>query len=171
MNRRLFWYGFAPNDVESQEAYTEIMVSEGRTRLAFWSRWSLFWTLFIGIGAVGGASCMWIAPDLMGAPALLPDMQVLPFADTFFTNFFWPGLFLFVINGLTQLAAAVLILRRNKYAPAAVIICGVILIGWIVIQFVIFPANPFSITYFFFGLAEAVMAALWTFLPSRTMVK
>jgi len=80
-------------------------------------------------------------------------------------------LFLFVINGLTQLAAAVLILRRNKYAPIATIICGLILVGWIIIQFVIFPANPFSITYFFFGLAETVMAVLWTFLFFRTSTK
>ena len=137
------------------------MVSVGSTRLPFWGRWSLFWTLFIGVGAVGGATAMWIAPDVMGAPALLLDMQVLPFPSTFFTSFVWPGLFLFAVNGLTQLVAAVLILRRQKYAPAATIICGAILMCWIILQFVIFPANPFSITYFFFGLAEVLMAALW----------
>jgi len=137
------------------------MVSAGRARLPFWGRWSLFWTLFIGIGAVAGAVMMWAAPDLMGAPALLSEMRVLPLSNIFFTNFFWPALFLFVVNGLTQLATAVLILRRHRYAPAATLICGAILMGWIILQFVIFPTNPFSITYFFFGLAEALMAVLW----------
>ena len=26
-------------------------------------KWLIFWTLFIGIGAVGGAACMLAAPD------------------------------------------------------------------------------------------------------------
>jgi len=140
---------------------------ETRARLPFWGRWSLFWTLFIGLGAVGGAVTMWIAPDLMGVPGLLSFMQVLPFPDIFFTSSLWPGLFLFVINGVTQIITAVLILRRSKHAPVATIVCGVILVGWIILQFVIFPTNPFSITYFFFGLAEVAMAVLWTVRPSR----
>ena len=104
---------------------------------------------------------MLIAPDLMGAPSLLPFMQVLPLAHIFFTSFVWPALFLLVVNGLTQLIAAGLIIRHHRFAPGAALACGVILIGWIIIQFAIFPRNPFSITYFFFGLIEAVMAALW----------
>ena len=154
-----------------QPAPVGTTVAETRQRLPFWGRWSLGWTLFIGVGAVVGAVTMWVAPDLMGIPALLADMQVLPFAGVFFTSSFWPGLFLFVINGVTQIVTAVLILRRNKYAPVATIVCGAILVGWIILQFVIFPTNPYSICYFFFGLAEVAMAVLWMVRPSRAPVK
>ena len=129
--------------------------------IPFWGRWSLFWTLFIGIGAVAGTLMFWLVPDRMGMRGLLPFMQVLPFSSILFNSTFWPGMFLLVINGLTQLVSAILIVRRNRFAPIAVAVCGVILMGWITLQFVIFPANAYSITYFFFGLAEAIMAVLW----------
>lgn len=144
----------------------EIMVQTGgvspsHRRLSGWGRWSLFWTLFIGIGAVAGAGMFWFIPDVMGMKGLLSDMRVLPFASFLFTTTFWPGLFLLVVNGLTQLITAVLILRRRRLAPVATLVCGVILMGWIALQFVIFPTNPYSIAYFLFGAAEAVMAVLW----------
>jgi len=33
--------------------------------------------------------------------------------------------------------------------------------AWICLQFVIFPFNAWSTTYFLFGIAEATMAVLW----------
>ena len=43
----------------------------------------LFWTLFIGLGAVAGACMMLLDPTgkAMGMDAMLPYFQVLPFAD------------------------------------------------------------------------------------------
>ena len=43
----------------------------------------LFWTIFIGLGAVGGAAMMLYDPTgkAMGMDAMLPCFQVLPFAD------------------------------------------------------------------------------------------
>ena len=37
-------------------------------------KWLIFWTLFIGIGAVAGAACMLIEPSgsIMGMDAMLP---------------------------------------------------------------------------------------------------
>ena len=42
-------------------------------------RWLVFWTLFIGIGAVAGALAMLIDPSgrFMGMDAMLPYFQVL----------------------------------------------------------------------------------------------
>ena len=61
----------------------------------------IFWTLFIGIGAVGGALCMLICPDgsLMGMDGMLPYFQVLPFADVLFQNFTFSGIALLIVNG------------------------------------------------------------------------
>ena len=49
----------------------------------------IFWTLFIGIGAVAGAVGMLADPSgkAMGMDAMLPYFQVLPFADVLFQNF------------------------------------------------------------------------------------
>ena len=121
----------------------------------------MFWTLFIGLGAVWGAGMLWFIPGGAGMEALLPDMQRLPLVGVFFTSLFWPGLFLLVMNGITQLVAAGLIWWRHRLAPWAVLVCGLILTGWIVLQFVIFPLNALSSAYLVFGVAETVMAILW----------
>lgn len=49
----------------------------------------IFWTLFIGLGAVAGAFGMLLDPSgkAMGMDAMLPYFQVLPFADVLFQNF------------------------------------------------------------------------------------
>lgn len=126
-----------------------------------WRRWCLWWTLFIGIGAVVGALMMWLGPDVFGMAPLLELMQVLPFADVLFQSFLWPGVFLLVINGLTQLIAAILILTKHRYAWIAVLVCGGLLLGWIALQFIIFTVNPLSSIYLVFALAEITMALLW----------
>ena len=128
----------------------------------------MFWTLFIGLGAVLGWALMWFVPGGAGLDATLPYLRRLPLADTLFTSLFWPGLFLLVINGATQLVAAGLIWRRHRLAPVAALVCGVFLLGWIGVQFVIFSlgdgklsGNPADVLYTVFGLAEIVMAVLW----------
>ena len=132
-----------------------------KLRLPLLGRFSLFWTLFIGIGAVAGKAMMWFGAEFFGMSPLLPMMQVLPFADVFFQTFLWPGVFLLLINGVTQLTAAGLIWNRHRFAPVATLICGVILMAWTVLQFFIFSFNPVSALYCLFGFAEAVMAILW----------
>ena len=75
----------------------------------------LFWTLFIGLGAVGGALCMLLDPSgrTLGMDAMLPYFQVLPLADVLFQDFTFSGWALLTVNGLTNLAAA-LLLRVSK---------------------------------------------------------
>jgi len=53
---------------------------------------SIFWSLFIGIGALGGSTMMFIEPTgkIWKMYMLLPDMQKLPFPDIFFQNFIFP---------------------------------------------------------------------------------
>ncbi|MCL2782590.1 MAG: hypothetical protein FWD80_01235 [Propionibacteriaceae bacterium] len=134
-----------------------------RPRLSALGRWALFWTLFIGVGALFGAAMMWIAPAKLGMAPLLDQMQAnLPLADVFFTSFAWPGVFLLVIIGLPNLAGAALVARQHRIAPIWTTACGVVLIAWICLQlFVAFGPNPVSDVYLAFGLAQAVMGILW----------
>lgn len=49
---------------------------------------------------------------IMGMDAMLPYFSVLPFADILFTDFF-SGLALLIVNGLTNLAAALLSAKKR----------------------------------------------------------
>lgn len=118
----------------------------------------IFWTLFIGIGAVAGATGMFVAPDgsAMGMQAMLPYFQVLPLSKYLYQDFVFPGIALLCINGVTNLVAAVQLLRKKPSGIMLGTIFGITLMAWICIQFVIFPLNFMSTIYFFFGLSQAV---------------
>lgn len=118
----------------------------------------LFWCLFIGIGAVAGSIGMLvdISGGAIGMTALLPYFQVLPFANVLFQNFLFPGIALLIVNGITNLVAAAFLLAKKKAGIIMGGIFGVTLMCWIIIQFVIFPANFLSIIYFIFGAAQAI---------------
>mgnify|MGYP002529688200 FL=1 len=124
-------------------------------------KWLICWALFIGIGAVGGA-----APDgsLLGMDGMLPYFQKLPFADVVFQDFLFSGFALLIVNGLTNLTAAGLLLARKKIGIVLGGVFGVTLMLWICIQFYMFPLNFMSTIYFIFGLAQACTGyAAWVF--------
>ena len=126
----------------------------------------LFWTLFIGLGAVGGALCMLLDPSgrTLGMDAMLPYFQVLPLADVLFQDFTFSGWALLTVNGLTNLAAALLLLRRRPLGDILGGIFGVTLMLWIGIQFYLFPLNFLSTAYFVFGLIQAATGYMaWVF--------
>lgn len=126
----------------------------------------IFWCLFIGIGALGGALCMLIKPDgsIMGMQNLLPFFQVLPFASQLFQNFLFPGIALLCVNGIPNLAAAGLLLAKKKSDIVCGTLFGLTLMAWIVIQFVIFPPNFMSSIYFVFGILQALTGiTAWIF--------
>ena len=80
----------------------------------------LFWTLFIGIGAVAGASGMLLDPSgkAMGMDAMLPFFQVLPLAEYLYQDYIFPGIALLIVNGLTNLTAAVLLVVASTVGAA-----------------------------------------------------
>ncbi len=126
----------------------------------------IFWTLFIGISAVAGAAAMLLNPSgkSMGMDAMLPYFQVLPFANRVFQDFVFSGWALLIVNGLTNLTAAGLLLAKKPSGDVLGGIFGVTLMLWILIQFVIFPFNFMSTAYFLFGLAQALTGyAAWVF--------
>lgn len=130
------------------------------------SRALLVWCLFIGLGAVFGSTMMFIKTDgsIMGMQTLLPYFQVLPFADILFQDYLFSGFALLIVNGLTNLTAAVLIIRHKKLGIILGGVFGVTLMLWITIQFIIFPCNFLSSIYFVFGALQAATGfAAWVF--------
>ena len=126
----------------------------------------LFWTLFIAVGAIGGSAGMLYDPTgrWMGMDAMLPYFQVLPFAEIVFQDFTFSGWALLIVNGLTNLTAAGLLLARKKSGILLGGIFGVTLMLWICIQFYLFPLNFMSAIFFVFGFCQAATGyAAWVF--------
>lgn len=123
-----------------------------KTRIAL-----IFWTLFIGIGAVAGAVGMLadISGKNMGMDAMLPYFQKLPFADVLFRDFLFSGIALLIVNGLTNLTAAGLLFAKKKAGVILGGVFGITLMLWICIQFYMFPLNFMSTIYFVFGFIQA----------------
>jgi len=119
----------------------------------------LFWTLFIGLGAVAGAAGMLIDPTgkAMGMDAMLPYFQKLPFADILFQNLIFSGISLLIVNGLTNLTAAFLIFKKKSIGDVLGCVFGGTLMLWICIQFYMFPFNIMSTAYFIFGFLQAII--------------
>ncbi len=137
-----------------------------RSRFRAARRALLFWTWFIGLGAVGGAVMMLTDPSgrAMGMDAMLPYFQVLPFADVLFQDFTFSGIALLIVNGLSNLTAAGLLHARKRAGTVLGGVFGVTLMLWICIQFYIFPPNFMSTIYFVFGLCQAATGyCAWVF--------
>ena len=140
--------------------------SQPKSRYRIARRWLIFWALFIGLGAVAGSVGMLTDPSgkAMGMDAMLPYFQVLPLAELLYQDYRFPGIALLLVNGFTNLTAAVLLFRNRKSGVLLGGVFGVTLMMWIGIQFYIFPPNFMSTIYFIFGLCQAVTGyAAWVF--------
>lgn len=119
----------------------------------------LFWCLFIGIGALLGGITMLIDPTgkLMKMDEMLPYFQVLPFSNILFQNFIFSGISLLIVNGFSNLTASYLLIKNKKSGIILGTIFGFTLMLWITIQFIIFPMNVLSTSYFIFGLMQLII--------------
>ena len=118
----------------------------------------LFWTIFIGIGAVAGSSVMLIDPSggMMGMDAMLPYFQKLPFAEIVFQDYVFSGISLLIVNGISNLTAAALLIANKRIGAVFGGVFGITLMLWICIQFYMFPLNFMSTAYFIFGFSQAI---------------
>jgi hypothetical protein len=118
----------------------------------------LFWCFFIGLGALWGGTAMLIKPDgsILHMQNMLPFFQVLPFAEILFQDYVFPGIMLILVNGVSNITAAILILRNKKIGYILGTVFGFTLMLWITIQFIIFPSNFLSNTYFVFGVLQLI---------------
>jgi hypothetical protein len=123
-------------------------------------------TLFIGIGAVAGAVMMWIDPtgQMWGGEPLLEMLRAkMPWPDVFFKNFVPSGFVLLGMNGITQLVAAYLLFKKHRLAQYAVLVCGIILMLWIVLEWWVWGFNVVCNIYFVLGLVETITAVIMLF--------
>lgn len=118
----------------------------------------LFWTIFIGIGAAAGSSVMLIDPSggMMGMDAMLPYFQKLPFAEIVFQDYVFSGISLLIVNGISNLTAAALLIANKRIGAVLGGVFGITLMLWICIQFYMFPLNFMSTAYFIFGFIQAI---------------
>lgn len=124
----------------------------------------LFWTIFIGIGAVVGSMMFFLDPEngfVMGE--ILPKMQEkLPFSEALFSNFIFSGISLLIVNGLSNLTAAFLIIKNKKTGYVLGFTFGITLMLWICIQFYVFAPEVYfiDILFFIFGLLQFIFGYL-----------
>lgn len=115
---------------------------------------------------------MLIAPDgsILQMEAMLPYFSVLPFSDILFQDYTFSGIALLLVNGIPNLIASYLLLKKKKKGVVLGGILGVTLMLWITIQFIIFPFNALSTSYFIFGFLQAITGyAAYVFLSQETM--
>jgi len=119
--------------------------------------------LFNGITAVAGAVVMWTSPNSLGFGSLLQLMQDhLPLIGKLFTSFALPGALLVVVIALPHLWTAALIALDHFRAPLMVIIVGIVLVGWTLLQLlIVFGPNMLSFAFLIIGLLETNMGTMW----------
>lgn len=118
----------------------------------------LFFTLFVGIGALVGGICMLIKPDgsILHMETMLPYFEILPFSEVLFQDYVFSGIMLIIVNGISNITASVLIFMNKKIGYVLGTIFGFTLILWIIIQFVMFPMNALDIIYFTLGCLQLI---------------
>lgn len=62
------------------------------------------------------------------------DVPLEWLSESPFDSYFIPGLFLFFVIGPSCLAASVLLFVKSRFSKKAAIVCGVLLLLWIIIQ-------------------------------------
>ena len=118
-------------------------------------------TLFIAVGAVGGAVMMWMDPAGVswgGEPMLDLLRAKMPWPDVFFKNFIPSGFALLAVNGLTQFLAALMLFKNHPWAGHVTLACGIILMLWIVLEWWIWGFVALSNIFFVLGLIEVIAA-------------
>ena len=121
-------------------------------------------TLFIALGAVGGAVMMWMDPTGVswgGEPMLDLLRAKMPWPEVFFRDFIPSGFALLAVNGLPLLLAALMLFKKHPWACRVTLACGIILMLWIVLEWYVWGFVALSNIYFVLGLAEAVAAVCY----------
>lgn len=100
-----------------------------------------------GIGALSAGIGFIRHPD---GSAVGIDISVLKYSP--FSNFLIPGILLFIFNGLCSLIALFLVYSGNRNAGLSVLVQGVILLIWIIVQVIMLQTiNPLHLIFFLIG--------------------
>lgn len=131
------------------------MKPETFRRYLFWIL-SLFQVLIGGTALFGGFSLM-MTPD---GSSLNLSLDIL--RDTPFTDYYVPGLLLFILIGLFHIAGALVTGIQLRLAGSLAVFLGITLLFWIIIQVAMIGyASLLQPLYFILGLAEMDLGVRW----------
>lgn len=124
----------------------------------------LFWTGFIGVGALYGSFSMIIDPtgNLLQMQDMLVYFKKMPFYEILFKDYLFSGIALFIVNGITNITAFILILLNKKIGYILGMVFGITLMVWIGIQFYLFAPEVYALDVIFmiFGFLQFVCGLL-----------
>ncbi len=110
----------------------------------------------IGLNALFAGSVFILHPD--GSAMGLSDtlLQYSPFED-----FLFPGIILLVFNGISSIVIAILTVRENRYYSLLIIIQGIVLVIWLILQMVLLRhANALQLIMLCCGMGLIVIGEL-----------
>lgn len=111
---------------------------------------------FVGITAIVSSALLILFPSGSVFNAPIELLKSSPFS-----NFFIPGIILFSINGVGQIAASILTFRKHQLAGYTGALFGIALMIWIFIQVNMIGGGEFlQFLYFFIGVVETSLAFL-----------
>ena len=118
-------------------------------------------SLFIAVGALGGAIMMWVDPsgNGWGGGPMLDLLRVkMPWPDELFKDFIASGFVLLAVNGLPQFLAALMLIKQHPLAYPVTLACGILLMLWIGLEWWVWGFAAICNIYFTLGLLEAAAA-------------
>lgn len=80
-----------------------------------------------------------------------------PLHDVFFTSHFWPGLALFLVNGVPNIVALVLSGKDKSKWHRSCLVAGIFLLCWTITEMLIIP-NGLSLFYLVLGILQTLAA-------------
>ena len=96
--------------------------------------------------------------SLLKMNCLLIYFNELPLSNILFNDYLFSGICLLIINGITNIAGSIMLIKNKKISYDLEIIFGILLMLWIIIQFIILPFNLLSLTFFLLGLIQTILA-------------
>lgn len=112
--------------------------------------------ILVGTGATVSGMMLIMRPSEKLLQAPLEMLRGSPFSD-----FFIPGIILFLVIGIGQLLAGVITLRRHPNAALTGAVFGIALMIWIFVQVnMIGGRHILQYSYFFVGVIETSLAFL-----------
>ncbi len=112
--------------------------------------------LLTGTAALYGTTMMFISPDgsLLGMDSILPCFRVLPLSEYLYRDYIFPGIALTALIAIPHIASGIIMIKRRSQCNASVMVPGMILMLWIILQFIILPANIQAEITFIIGVIE-----------------
>ena len=124
----------------------------------------LFWGYFIAFGALVGFGMMIYDPSgvTFQMDPLLPQLrEAFPFLSFMFGDFICSAFALLVVNGVTNAVSIYLIHKNNEYDALSALLCGLVLMAWIFVEFYIWGFSGLSVAYGIFAACQIANAAIF----------